>query len=194
MTLSAARGVDFRISTVRRLHLPRGRTAPQKKAMPTRRIRKPSPTHRDEVAKTVHGPTLRSTVDSGMLNSPIMQRGMAPPHGLALSIFLSNRTVSMLFSWAKISAAHAPEGPPPTTATLYFMSKEEEAEAVQWETPLLRKEDGVNDATVPTRRGAMTCFMLEIEGGEIGGEEKWMMCENRDEKSEPMVDVPRGSM
>ena len=129
-----------------------------------------------------HTPTLRSTVDSGMSNSPIMQRGMAPPHGFALSIFLSNRTVSMLFSWAKISAAQAPEGPPPTTATLYLMSsdvaldEEVAAAAVMWETPPpLMKEEGVKAAVVPTRRGAMASFMLEIEGGETGGEEKWIL-------------------
>ena len=70
--------------------------------------------------------TLRSTTVSGMSNSPTIQSGMAPPHGLALSSLRSNMTVSIPFSWAKISAAHAPEGPPPTTATLYFISKAEE--------------------------------------------------------------------
>ena len=65
--------------------------------------------------------TLRSTTLSGRSNSPTMQSGMAPPHGLALSSLRSKRTVSIPFSWAKISAAQAPEGPPPTTATLYFM-------------------------------------------------------------------------
>lgn len=54
-----------------------------------------------------------------------MQSGMAPPHGLALSILRSNMTVSIPFSWAKISAAQDPAGPPPTTATLYFISNEE---------------------------------------------------------------------
>ena len=67
--------------------------------------------------------TLRSTTVSGRSNSPTMQSGIAPPHGLALSILRSNMTVSIPFSWAKISAAQAPAGPPPTTATLYFMFK-----------------------------------------------------------------------
>jgi hypothetical protein len=66
--------------------------------------------------------TLRSTTDSGKSNSPIIQSGMAPPQGLALSILRSKKTVSIFFSCAKISAAQAPEGPPPTTATLYFIS------------------------------------------------------------------------
>ncbi len=66
--------------------------------------------------------TFRSTTDSGKSNSPIMQSGIAPPHGFALSIFLSKNTVSIFFSWAKISEAQAPDGPPPTTATLYFIS------------------------------------------------------------------------
>lgn len=51
-----------------------------------------------------------------------MQSGIAPPHGFALSIFRSKNTVSIFFSCAKISAAQAPDGPPPTTATLYFIS------------------------------------------------------------------------
>ena len=54
------------------------------------------------------------------MNSSTMQTGIAPPHGFALSIFLSKRTHSMLGFLASASAAHAPEGPPPTTATLYF--------------------------------------------------------------------------
>jgi hypothetical protein len=53
-----------------------------------------------------------------------MHKGIAPPHGFALSNFRSKRKVSIPFSWAKTSAAHAPEGPPPTTATLYFISNE----------------------------------------------------------------------
>ena len=64
--------------------------------------------------------TLRSIMDEGKLNSSTMQTGIAPPHGFALSIFLSKRTHSMLGFLASASAAHAPEGPPPTTATLYF--------------------------------------------------------------------------
>ena len=39
-------------------------------------------------------------------------------HGLALSILRSKRTHSMLGSLANASAAQAPEGPPPRTATL----------------------------------------------------------------------------
>jgi hypothetical protein len=49
-----------------------------------------------------------------------MQTGIAPPHGLALSIFLSKRVHSILGFLASASAAHDPEGPPPTTATLNF--------------------------------------------------------------------------
>ena len=64
--------------------------------------------------------TLRSIMDEGKLNSSTMQTGIAPPHGFALSIFLSKRTHSILGFLARASAAHAPEGPPPTTATLYF--------------------------------------------------------------------------
>jgi hypothetical protein len=66
--------------------------------------------------------TFLSTTDSGKSNSPTMQSGIAPPHGFALSIFRSKNTVSIFFSCAKISAAQAPDGPPPTTATLYFIS------------------------------------------------------------------------
>ena len=76
------------------------------------------------VGNDIEERTLRSTLSSGMSNSPIMQRGMAPPQGLALSILRSKRTVSIPFSWAKISAAQAPAGPPPTTATLYFIQRE----------------------------------------------------------------------
>ena len=64
--------------------------------------------------------TLRSMIDDGRLNSSTMHTGMAPPHGFALSIFLSKRTHSIFGFLASASAAHAPDGPPPTTATLYF--------------------------------------------------------------------------
>ena len=87
--------------------------------------------------------TLRSIISEGRENSSTMHTGMAPPQGLALSIFRSNKTHSILcknlnkkhFIWlkrcvhilskhtgflAKASAAHAPEGPPPITATLNF--------------------------------------------------------------------------
>mmetsp|Transcript_45815 Transcript_45815/g.102792 ORF Transcript_45815/g.102792 Transcript_45815/m.102792 type:complete len:203 (+) Transcript_45815:1301-1909(+) len=60
--------------------------------------------------------TCRSTMSVGKLNSSNMQRGMAPPHGLQLSNFLSIKKVSMP-ACARVSAAHAPPGPPPTTAT-----------------------------------------------------------------------------
>lgn len=59
-------------------------------------------------------------IEEGKLNSSTMHTGMAPPQGLALSIFLSNSTHSMLGFLARASAAQAPDGPPPTTATLYF--------------------------------------------------------------------------
>jgi hypothetical protein len=39
---------------------------------------------------------------------------------LQLSILRSNIIVSIFGFCAKISAAHAPDGPPPTTATLYL--------------------------------------------------------------------------
>ena len=106
-----------------------------------------------------------------MSNSPIMHRGMAPPQGLALSILRSKRTVSTFFSLAKISAAHAPEGPPPTTATLYFMSRDVE-EATLWDTPPpLMKEEGVKEAADPTRLEEMTSFMVGMMyGSEMNNE------------------------
>ena len=70
----------------------------------------------------LHVRTFLSTTDSGKSNSPTIQSGIAPPHGFALSIFRSKNTVSIFFSCANISAAQAPDGPPPTTATLYFIS------------------------------------------------------------------------
>ena len=60
--------------------------------------------------------TLRSMISSGRSNSPTMHRGMAPPQGLQLSILRSMRNVSQP-PLASVSAAHAPAGPPPTTAT-----------------------------------------------------------------------------
>ena len=79
-----------------------------------------------------------------------MQSGMAPPHGLALSSLRSKRKVSIPFSWAKISAAQAPDGPPPTTATLYFMQSDE-AECTPLLTDLPAKDDGVKaDAEAAT--------------------------------------------
>ncbi len=99
-----------------------------------------------------------------MSNSPIMHRGMAPPHGFALSILRSNSTVSTFFSFAKISAAHAPDGPPPTTATLYFMSREvEDDDDALWDTPPpLMNDDGAKDATDPTRMEETTSFMVTM--------------------------------
>ena len=58
-----------------------------------------------------------SIIDSGKSNSSTMQRGIAPPHGFALSNFLSNSQV-FIPALASISAAHEPLGPPPITATL----------------------------------------------------------------------------
>ena len=60
--------------------------------------------------------TLRSMISSGKSNSPTIHRGIAPPHGLQLSILRSTRKVSQP-PLAKVSAAHAPAGPPPMTAT-----------------------------------------------------------------------------
>ena len=82
----------------------------------------------------------------------------------------------MFFSWAKISAAQAPDGPPPTTATLYFMSREVDedvaVDATLWDTPPLMKEEGVKDAAEPTRREAMASFIVKKEGVEKEGEMK----------------------
>mmetsp|Transcript_40127 Transcript_40127/g.96920 ORF Transcript_40127/g.96920 Transcript_40127/m.96920 type:complete len:215 (-) Transcript_40127:162-806(-) len=105
--------------------------------------------------------TLRSTTVSGMSNSPTIQRGMAPPHGLALSIFRSNMTVSMPFSWAKISAAHAPEGPPPTTATLYRMSRFDPLFVDV--TPKLLDADCVNDDGVNADATPANDVMAKME-------------------------------
>merc|ERR1719498_1732188 len=66
--------------------------------------------------------TLRSIMSSGSWNSSTMHKGIAPPHGLQLSILRSMMIVSMLGSSANISAADAPEGPPPITATRYLRS------------------------------------------------------------------------
>jgi hypothetical protein len=77
-----------------------------------------------------------------------MQRGMAPPQGLALSSFRSNKTVSIPFSCAKISAAQAPDGPPPTTATLYFMQRAEEESVEGTERLFPSNEEGEKAATV----------------------------------------------
>ena len=109
------------------------------------------------------GRTLRSTTVSGKSNSPIIQSGMAPPHGFALSIFRSKKTVSIFFSWAKISAAQAPEGPPPTTATLYFMLRvvddDDDGTRTMGEPT---KDDGVKATAVAVRqeRMVMESFMV----------------------------------
>ena len=106
--------------------------------------------------------TFRSTTVSGRLNSPTIQSGMAPPQGFALSSFRSNRTVSILFSCAKISAAQAPDGPPPTTATLYFILSEEEV-ATLWPTvdrPV--KAEGVKAVTETKPARAKANFILRL--------------------------------
>ena len=72
-------------------------------------------------------------------------------------------TVSMFFSWAKISAAHAPAGPPPTTATLYFMLREEEdAIGVLVTGVVLVKDEGLKADTeaVTAVRARMVNFMM----------------------------------
>jgi hypothetical protein len=56
--------------------------------------------------------------------------------------------VSIPFSWAKISVAQAPDGPPPITATLYFMDKAESAAARCATGVFCTKEEGVNAAAV----------------------------------------------
>ena len=60
--------------------------------------------------------TRRSMISMGRSNSSTMQRGMAPPQGLQLSILRSIRYVSTP-PLASVSAAQAPDGPPPITAT-----------------------------------------------------------------------------
>lgn len=67
----------------------------------------------------------------------------------------------MFFSCAKISAAQAPDGPPPTTATLYFMSRAE----VDCGTLAIRlptNEEGVKATAVAVRKAnvAMENFMV----------------------------------
>lgn len=109
--------------------------------------------------KEVH--TLRSTTLSGRLNSPTMQSGMAPPHGLALSSLRSKRTVSIPFSWAKISAAQAPDGPPPTTATLYFMLREVEVVG-EWPTLRPENEEGEKAVAEVMARAAMQSFIVWV--------------------------------
>lgn len=59
--------------------------------------------------------TLRSISSDGMLNSSSIQRGMAPPQGLAASGLRSNKNVSMPPK-ARASAVEEPAGPPPMTA------------------------------------------------------------------------------
>lgn len=107
--------------------------------------------------------TFRSTTDSGKSNSPTMQSGIAPPHGFALSIFLSKNTVSIFFSWAKISAAQAPDGPPPTTATLYFISNMVDDETLVMDRPT--KLDDIVKADADTAIEAITAseyFMVLV--------------------------------
>jgi hypothetical protein len=105
--------------------------------------------------------TFRSTTVSGRSNSPTIQSGIAPPHGLALSSLRSIKKVSTPFSCAKISAAHAPDGPPPTTATLYFMHNDDE-DAGTFATVFPTKEDGekaVAEATM-SENAATVNFMI----------------------------------
>ena len=64
--------------------------------------------------------TFLSMICDGKPNSSIMHTGIAPPHGLALSNLRSNKVHSMFGFLAIASAAHEPDGPPPTTATLNF--------------------------------------------------------------------------
>ena len=107
--------------------------------------------------------TFRSTTDSGKSNSPTMHSGIAPPHGFALSIFLSKNTVSIFFSWAKISAAQAPDGPPPTTATLYFISNMVDDETLVMDRPT--KLDDIVKADADTAIEAITAseyFMVLV--------------------------------
>ena len=92
-----------------------------------------------------------------------MQSGIAPPHGFALSIFLSKNTVSIFFSWAKISAAQAPDGPPPTTATLYFISNMVDDETLVMDRPT--KLDDIVKADADTAIEAITAseyFMVLV--------------------------------
>lgn len=104
--------------------------------------------------------TLRSTTLSGRSNSPTMQRGMAPPHGLALSSLRSKRTVSMPFSCAKISAAQAPAGPPPTTATLYFMQSAEVDVGALTTFPVKEEAENAEAEVMAVATTAMEIFMV----------------------------------
>ena len=112
------------------------------------------------IQQKVH--TLRSTTVSGKPNSPIIQSGMAPPHGFALSILRSKKTVSIFFSCAKISAAQAPDGPPPTTATLYFISNDVDDDVGTPTICLPTKDDGVKATAVAVKqdRMVMESFMV----------------------------------
>ena len=88
---------------------------------------------------------------------------MAPPHGFALSILRSKNTVSIFCSCAKISAAQAPDGPPPTTATLYFISNTVDEVGTLWTICLPTNDDGVNATAVAERQERMVIesFMVQ---------------------------------
>ena len=80
-----------------------------------------------------------------------MQRGMAPPQGLQLSILRSIIIVLSDLSWAKISAAQAPAGPPPTTATVYFMSMPPRPAARRRDCATGRREPGARATATPAK-------------------------------------------
>ena len=110
-------------------------------------------------------------MDEGKLNSSTMHTGIAPPHGFALSIFLSKRTHSMLGFLASASAAHAPEGPPPTTATLYFWPAAVESHS---------ERHYVRDISTGCERILLSrkYFMLTKGTGSAGGGEEDERCEH----------------
>jgi hypothetical protein len=70
-----------------------------------------------------------------------MHNGIAPPHGLALSILRSMSTHSILGFLASASAAQDPDGPPPTTATLYFAAGAVNYVCKRFSAPLTKREE-----------------------------------------------------
>jgi hypothetical protein len=128
------------------------------------------------------------------LNSPTIQSGIAPPHGFALSSLRSNRTVSIERSCAKISAAQAPDGPPPTTATLYFMQRAEEVSMFDTILDDPKKEELENDVTVVVLAASVNNksfilddYQIEYVGGSAFDENK--IC-TKNWSFGPTIDLP----
>ena len=70
-------------------------------------------------------------------------------------IFRSKKKVSIFFSCANISAAQAPDGPPPTTATVYFISNAVDDNVGTPTICLPTKEDGVKATAVAVKQERM---------------------------------------